>query len=79
MKVTIQELLSQVLLIFKGVGRIHSGGTISMDGGDGDGDKNSDQGRYHKEVPLHINVSAEVIKPLSDHHIGQGPADQIGN
>lgn len=43
MKVTIQEQLSQVLLIFKGVGRIHPGGTIRMDGCDHDRDNNGDQ------------------------------------
>jgi len=34
---------SQGLLTFKGVGRVHPGGTIGMDGGNHDRDKNSDK------------------------------------
>jgi hypothetical protein len=43
MQVMILEELSQVLLIFKGVGRVHPGGAICMDGGNHDRDKNSDK------------------------------------
>lgn len=43
MQVMILEGLSQVLLIFKGVGRIHPGGAIGMDGGNHERDKNGDK------------------------------------
>jgi hypothetical protein len=50
-----------------------------MDGCDHDRYKNGDQCRNQEEVPLHINVFAEVFKPPFDNYIGNGPADQIGD
>ena len=49
-----------------------------MNGGDGDRNEYGDQCRNQEEVPLQINVLAKVIKPATDHPIGQGPADHVG-
>ena len=78
MQVMILGKSSQALFIFKGIGRIHPADPYGMEGGYAQGDKNGDQGRYGKQVPVGTDVPAEIIQPAVNAEPGQGPANQVG-
>ena len=75
MQVSLLMKPSQALFIFKGISGIHPAGPEGMPGGDAKGYQYGHEGRDNKQVPLHIDVFAEIIKPAAGYQKCQGPAN----
>lgn len=71
--------MCQVLFIFQGVGRIHPGGPVGVIGGDRYSHDYGNECGNQEQVPLDINVPAEILQPPVDSKPGNGPADQVGD